>query len=394
MKKLNKIKIAIIVGETSGDHLGAALMHALKNTNLDITFVGIGGDKMKALGFHSFFEMERLAIMGFIEPLCRLPELLRMRRFIINELSQNPPDIYIGIDAPDFNLGIARILKSRGIKTLHYVSPTIWAWRPNRIKKIVQALNDILLIFPFEPDIYKRYNQQNKTQLGYHYIGHPLADEIALSLERQPARVKLQLDLQQKIIAILPGSRVSEIQAITVDFIKTVEILYKNNQKILFVAAMVNEQKAKLFKSLLDKMDCVVPIIICVNQTRTVLQACNAAMVVSGTATLETALMKRPFIVGYKTSFWQYQLAKFLIKVNYIAMPNIIANKLLVTEYIQYNLDPIKMAFELSRFLQEDMESVSKVQMMMQEFENMHHLLKQNASQKAAQVVVNLLERD
>ncbi len=392
MKKINRLKIAIIVGEASGDQLGAGLMSALQNENVDIQFIGIGGERMKALSFHSFFEMERLAIMGFVEPLRRLPELLRMRRFILNEFTQNPPDLYIGIDAPDFNLGIANILKARGIKTLQYVSPTIWAWRPNRIKKIVKALNDILLIFPFESDIYKNYNDKNKTQLGYHYVGHPLADEIELFLDKKPARIKLHIQLQQKVIAILPGSRVSEIQAITPYFIKIVEILHLNDKNILFVAAMVNEEKAQLFKAMLHKIECSVPIMICVNDTRTVLQACDAAMVVSGTATLETALMKRPFIVGYKTSFWQYHIAKWLIKVNYIAMPNIIANKLLVTEYIQSNLDPVKMALELFGFLHEDFESSDVGKTMMQEFKNIHHVLKQNASHKAAQVVLKLLQ--
>jgi len=410
------LNIAIVVGEASGDNLGAALMQAILDKieslsgyvpgvpalQTPIQFMGIGGDKMKALGFHSFFDMERLAVMGIMEPLRRLPELLKMRRFIIQFFTQHPPDIYIGIDAPDFNLGIARALRKKGVKTMHYVSPTIWAWRANRIKKIVQSLDHILLIFPFEADIYRHYNLQISTPIGYDYIGHPLADTLPFYSDKQKARLELQglskgLDgLQMNpIIAILPGSRTSEIQSMGPEFIKTADILYKKNNNIIFIAAMVNQAKAQLFESLLNTMakqgQIQVPIIICVDKTRVVLQACDTAMVVSGTATLEAALIKRPFIVGYKIGFWQYQLAKWLIKLKYIALPNIIANKSLVTEYIQYDLNPEKMAEELLSFLAKQNPRVIK---MIQEFEHIHTMLKQNGSQKAAEAVLKCISNN
>lgn len=387
LKKITKkLTIAIVVGEASGDALGSGLMKALKCRGYDISFIGIGGPKMQAEGFQSFFEMERLAVMGIIEPILRLPELLGMRRFILRFFTQNPPDIYIGIDAPDFNLGIASILKSRGIKTVHYVSPTIWAWRPNRLKKIVKALNHILLIFPFEADIYQ------KTPLSYDYVGHPLAEELELSLDKipdkTPARVHLDCDLNSQIIAILPGSRDSEIRAIAPDFIKTAHQLWIQDPTRVFLAAMLNEAKATLFSEYIVQMNLPVPIRLVINQTRTVLQACDVAMVVSGTATLETALMKRPFIVGYKMGSFQYQIAKRVIRVPYIAMPNIIANRRLVTEYIQDNLNPIKMAQELDAFLKSPTQNAELIK----DFTDLHRLLKQNGSEKAAQAVLTLIE--
>lgn len=377
-------RIAIVAGEASGDALGAGLMRALKERLPHVSFMGIGGEKMRSEALHSFFNMERLAVMGVSEPLLRLPELWRMRQFIIKTFSQNPPDLYIGIDAPDFNLGIARILKARGIKTLHYVSPTIWAWRAGRLKKIVQALNHILLIFPFEADIYQ------PTALNYDYVGHPLADELEFKSDKKLARSELDItsDLNSEIIAILPGSRESEIKFIIHSFVKTAQLLFEKNPHRIFIAAMLNQEKADLFQRLLAKIDHTVPILIKINQTRKVLEACDVAMVVSGTATLETALMKRPFIVGYKMSAWQYHIAKYLIKTRYIAMPNIIANQLLVTEYIQNNLDPIKMAQSLEELLQ----SPDGNQSLIREFETMHQLLKQNSNQKAAEAVLRLLE--
>jgi len=381
--KHKSVCFGVVAGEVSGDILGADLIEALKQSFPDATFVGIGGDRMIKAGMNSLFPMERLSVMGFIEPLKRLLELLNIRRFLKNYFIQNKPTVFIGIDAPDFNLSLEQALKKHGIPTVHYVSPTVWAWRKRRIHKIKKAVNRMLCLFPFESQIYVEHN------VPVTFVGHPLADAIPLDSSSDDARRLLGLPIGKKIVALLPGSRVQELFYLATDFIQTARWLKSQNPEIEFISPSANEKTDKQFKEYLKafpdvKVNCFM------GNARTVMAASDVILTVSGTASLEAMLVKRPTIVAYKMSAWGFAIAKRIIHIPYIALPNLLAGKLLMKEFIQSDVNPQAMGEAILAYLDSPdlSEQDSKV------CHELHSSLRKNAGQTAASAIKELIKEN
>ena len=370
------IRIALVTGEPSGDLLGQGLVEQLRKRFPTASFVGIAGPNMQAAGVHSLYPMSRLSVMGFVEPLKRAFELLRMRKRLARLLLQHPPHVFIGIDAPDFNLSLEQTLKKASIPVVHYVSPTIWAWRSGRIHTIKKAVDHILLIFPFEKAIY------DKHQISSSYVGHSIAQTVEMDVVKDHYKVALQLDPKKPVLALLPGSRTSEIKRLAHDFMKCAQHIAQRNRECQVVVALLNEDLKRLWLSIQKHYPGLV-LDLRVNQTRDVLKAANAALVTSGTATLEAALCKTPHVVVYRTGRLTYQLAKRLIKTPYIAMTNILAQKPLVSEYIQHNICHSKIVDELLALLEDTKQT--------QEFYQLHQSLSQNANEIGAQAVMSYI---
>lgn len=378
-----QICFGIVAGEDSGDILGADLIDALKKRYPDATFIGIGGERMIKLGMKSLFPMERLSVMGFIEPLKRLPELLKIRSTLKQFFIQNKPTVFIGIDAPDFNLSLEQSLKNQGVRTVHYVSPTVWAWRSGRIHKIKKAVNRMLCLFPFESNIYQKHN------VPMTFVGHPLADAIPLYSSLQEARETLNLPMDKKIVALLPGSRAQELKYLATQFIETARWLKAQDPNIEFISPSANEKTDKLFKDYLAlypdvKVQCFR------NNARTVMAAADAILTVSGTASLEAMLVKRPTIVAYKMSALGFAIAKRIIHVPYIALPNLLAGKLLMKEFIQSAVDPKAMGEALLAYLHSPdlSDQVNKI------FHELHCSLKKNAGFTAASAIEDVIKEN
>lgn len=375
----SSIRFAMVAGEASGDILGANLIRYLKKIYPNATFEGVGGPLMKAQGFHSLYDMDRLSVMGFIEPLKRLPELIRMRVQLKEHFLQHRPSAFISIDSPDFNLGLARNLKKQGIKTIHYVSPTVWAWRQGRIKGIKKSIDLMLTLFPFEGEIYQKNN------IPFCCVGHPLADSIDLNVDKSTIRQKLALDPHAPIVALLPGSRAQEIRYLLPEFIETAKYLQQKDKSVQFIMACPNANRMNECQQQIAKSGLTVQLFL--NQTFEVMAASDAILVASGTATLEAMLIKRPTIVAYKMSPWTYYLAKKLIKVPYIALPNLLANKQVMTEYIQNQIQPETIADELKQLLSESHAFEPTQQI----FQQLHHQLRKNAGQSAASAIAKII---
>lgn len=373
------MKLGIIAGETSGDLLGAALIHALRKIHPHLTVEGIAGPAMIAAGCNALFDSERLSVMGLIEPLFHLPELLKIRRNITNHFLQQRPDVFIGIDSPDFNLGIELQLKKAGIKTIHYVSPTVWAWRKNRIHKIAKATDKVLTLFPFEKNFYDQHGVSSV------FVGHPLADKIPVESDQLAARKKIGLEQGAIYIALLPGSRRTEIQHLGEIFIKTAKLCWEKNKKIRFITSAVNEKREKEFKLQLQKVAPELPLHFFTHCSQEVMAAADTVLVCSGTATLEAMLIKRPMVIVFKTGFLSYQIAKWLVDVNFIGLPNLLANEKLVPEFIQNEAQPETLAQSLL-----DLLNVEKQELLKKRFTELHHELKKDASQAAANAVMDL----
>ncbi|MGE3318854.1 MAG: lipid-A-disaccharide synthase [Candidatus Berkiella sp.] len=378
-----KICFGIVAGEISGDILGADLIAALKETYPDATFVGIGGERMIKAGMQTLFPMERLSVMGFIEPLKRLPELLRIRSFLKQYFIKHKPTVFIGIDAPDFNLSLELYLKKHGVRTVHYVSPTVWAWRKGRIHKIKKAVNRMLCVFPFESPIYEEY------QVPMTFVGHPLADEIPMDSSKSQARTILDLPQEKKIVALLPGSRAQEIAKLGQPFIETARWLKANFEEVEFISPLVNESIEEQFKAQLAcntdvKVKCFK------GNARTVMAAADVVLTVSGTASLEAMLVKRPTIVAYKMSKLGFVIAKRIIHVPYIALPNLLAGKLIMKEFIQEAVKPEAMGKAILAYLMtpELSEQDSAI------FSEIHESLRKDAGKTAASAIREVIKEN
>lgn len=376
--------IVLLAGEASGDILGEGLISHLKKHYPDARFWGIGGPRMQNAGLQSMYPLERLSVMGLFEPLKRLPELLKIRRHVISSCLKERPDIFIGIDSPDFNIGIESKLRANGIKTAHYVGPSVWAWRQGRIHKIKKAIDLVLLLFPFEKKIYEENN------VPYKWVGHTLADQFpVVAQSKELARETLFLTVDSKIIGLLPGSRQSELKYLVPSFIETAKILLANNPNLKLITAMANEGRAQQFESMLKQFKDAPPINIFVGKSREVISASDCVILASGTVTLETMLLKRPMVVAYKMSPLTYQIAKRVIKVPYIALPNLLANKRLVPELIQDKVVPAEMAREVEKYINDE----KMTQDLIKEFTDIHLLMKKDASKEAADAIVELMSR-
>ena len=378
--------IAIIAGEVSGDILGAGLIHALKARYPHAKFIGIGGERMIAEGFETLFDMEELSVMGLVEVLKHLPRLLKIRRSIIEQLSALKPDVFIGIDAPDFNLDVELKLKQQGIKTIHYVSPSVWAWRQKRVYKIAAATNLVLAFLPFEKAFYDRFN------VPCRFIGHTMADAIPLKPNRDEACQLLNLDPTQRYVAMLVGSRGSEVEFLSEPFLQTAQLLHQRYPDVKFLVPLINQKLRQQFEQI---KQCVAPeldMILLDGNARAAMITAEATLLVSGTAALEAMLCKSPMVVGYRMKPFTYFLAKRLVKTKYVSLPNLLADEMLVPELIQEDCNPTKLAEKLSLYLSEDKSAVQNRHVLLQRFAELHQMIQCNADQQAAQAVIDLLE--
>lgn len=378
--------IAIVAGEASGDTLGAGLIQALKIRYPQAKFIGIGGTKMQQQGFESLFDMEELSVMGLMEVVKHLPRLLKIRRSLIEQLLKLKPDVFIGIDAPDFNIDIELKLKQNGIKTLHYVSPSVWAWRQNRIHKIAKAVNMMLVFMPFEKAFY------DKHQVPCRFIGHTLADALPLKPDRLEACQFLQIDPQQRYLAILVGSRHNEVAFLAETFIKTALLLKQQYPDIKLLVPLANEKRRQQFEQILQQTALDLEMILLDGQAKQAMIAAEATLLASGTAALEAMLCKSPMVVGYKMKGSTYWLAKRLVKTDYISLPNILANKMLVPEMIQEQCEPTLLAEKLAIYFSENEQDRRYRAELRQTFTDLHRAIQQDADKLAAEAVSDILE--
>ena len=379
--------IAIIAGEVSGDILGAGLIHALKARYPHAKFIGIGGERMIAEGFETLFDMEELSVMGLVEVLKHLPRLLKIRRSIIEQLSALKPDVFIGIDAPDFNLDVELKLKQQGIKTIHYVSPSVWAWRQKRVYKIAAATNLVLAFLPFEKAFYDRFN------VPCRFIGHTMADAIPLKPNREEACQLLNLDLTQRYVAILVGSRGSEVEFLSEPFLQTAQLLHQRYPDVKFLVPLINQKRRQQFEQIKQRVAPELEMILLDGNARAAMITAEATLLASGTAALEAMLCKSPMVVGYRMKPFTYFLAKRLVKTKYVSLPNLLADEMLVPELIQEDCNPTNLAEKLSQYLSEDKSAVQNRHVLLQRFAELHQMIQCNADQQAAQAVIDLLER-
>jgi lipid-A-disaccharide synthase len=319
---------AMVAGEASGDVLGADLIRALKKQFPKAIFEGIGGPKMQAEGFQSLFQMDRLSVMGFVEPLKRLPELLRMRRTVIKRYLEKKPAAFIGIDSPDFNANIEFKLHQAGVKTVHYVSPSVWAWRQGRIKKIKKSVDLMLCLLPFEAAFYEKH------QVPVRFVGHPLAGQFASQPDTQAARQQLSLDSDRPVLCIMPGSRAGEVDMMSGVFLDTAQSLVASVAGLqLVIPAANNARYAQLQDILAARPELEISLIL--QQSHTAMAASDAVLLASGTTALEAMLLKKPMVVSYKLGALTYKLVSPFIKTPFVSIPNLLANKMLVPELIQ-----------------------------------------------------------
>ena len=370
---------AIVVGEHSGDTLGAGLMVELKKQFPQAKFIGIGGDKMLKLGFESLFAMDELAVMGIVEVLGRLRRLLHVRKSLVDYFTTNQPDVFIGIDAPDFNIGLELRLKAQEIKTVHYVSPSVWAWREKRIFKIAKATDMVLSLLPFEKAFY------DKHQVPCTFVGHPLADDIPMISDKEQARIALGLSTKSKVLALMPGSRGGELSRLLAPFFASAEQLQKEDENLILIAPMVSEKRAQQFNNLKAELAPNLTIDVIIDKTQTVMAASDCLLTASGTVTLEAALIKRPMVICYKFNLVTYWLAKWLVKLQWFSLPNLLANKSLVPELLQDEVCAERIVPLVKERLYQDQTQLND------SFIAIHQQLKCNASQQAANAVIAVL---
>jgi lipid-A-disaccharide synthase len=374
--------IGIVAGEASGDLLGSHLIAAVKAKRPDIEFVGIAGPKMMAHGAKSLYPMERLAVRGYFEVLRHYWGLVRMRKQLARRFIDNPPDLFIGIDAPDFNLGLEMMLRRHGIKTLHYVSPSIWAWRHGRIKKIKRAAGHMLCLFPFEKSIYDTAN------IPATYVGHPLGDMIPLQPDQDAARAALKLNEPGLVVALLPGSRQSELDFMADVFVKTAQKIAEDFPDAQFLVPLVTrETRAKFEAAIYRNQAQELAFKLLFGHAHMAMTAADGVVVASGTATLEAALLKRPMVIAYKISKWSWPIMKRMGYLPWIGLPNILAGKSVVPELLQEKATPQALAEALLSMVS-DKNRVAEIQ---HEFKVIHHQLRQNAGEKAADAVLRMI---
>ncbi|TDR12318.1 lipid-A-disaccharide synthase [Marinomonas communis] len=375
-----KNRFVIVAGEASGDILGSNLIEHLKTRFPDAVFEGIGGPLMIEKGFNSLFPMERLSVMGLVEVLGRLRELLGIRKTILNHCLECDVTAFIGIDSPDFNLPLARKLRSNGIKTIHYVSPSVWAWRQKRIFKIKESVDLMLTLFPFELDIYKTHN------IPAVCVGHTLADEVAFHSNKEEARERLGLAISGDWFAVLPGSRGGEVSRLMPVFAETMKVIQQQVSTAQFIIPAANSERRAQIEAILADVNVQATIVD--GQSRDVMAAGEAILLASGTAALEAMLVKRPMVVAYRFTKLTYAIMKRMIKVPYVSLPNLLAKKSLVPELIQDEASPEKLAkallHEWKRFEEEPQIENT--------FMDLHEMLRKNAGEAAASAIAQEIQ--
>jgi len=378
-RKPGALKVAMVAGEASGDMLGAHLISAIRARHPNAEFAGIGGPRMEAQGFTSQVQQEKLAVRGYWEVIRNLAELLGIRRRLKSTLLAEKPDVFIGVDAPDFNLALEGALKRSGIPTVHYVSPSVYAWRAERVHKIGKMVNRVLCLFPMEPPLYQA------AGVPVSFVGHPLASEIPFAPDKRAMREQLGLPKEGPVFALLPGSRVSELDFMAPVYIETARLLLEKYPDAQFLVPLATRATRDRFNVLLTKHDgWELPIRKMIGHAQMAMIASDVVLVTSGTATLEVALTKRPMVISYKVSAMTYRMVKRKLKVPYVGLPNILLGEKLVPELLQYEATPEKLAAELDRIYQDDDYQA----MLAERFTRLHHELKQDTAALAADAVL------
>ena len=374
------VTIALCAGEASGDLLGAHLMDAIRRRCPQARFTGIGGPRMTARGFESLYDQEKLAVRGFAEVVKRLPEILNIRRGLVRDLKNIRPDVFVGIDAPDFNLGVAAKLKKAGIPTVHYVSPSVWAWRRERVDTIIHQVNRVLCLFPMEPELYREAGGQAE------FVGHPMAQTMPVEADREAARRRMRIESWEPVFCLMPGSRVSEIDYMAPIFFRTAKLLLQRYPSARFLLPVATVATRRRLLQILEQPEFrALPVQLMSAHADLACTAADVVLVTSGTATLEVALCKRPMVISYKISPLTYAYVKRKIKVPHVGLPNILLGKGVVPELLQHDAEPHKLAEAVAEWY----ESPQDVAALMQDFHQLHLLLKKDTAALAAEAVLS-----
>ncbi len=376
------MRIGLVAGETSGDLLGAGLINALKARCPEATFEGVAGPMMQAAGCEVWEDAETLAVFGLIEPLKVIPKLLRLRRTLIRRWSENPPDVFVGIDAPDFNLGLEIRLRERGIKTVQYVSPSVWAWRQKRVRKVDRAVDKVLCLLPFETTFYDEHD------VAVDFVGHPMADNMPVDLDTATIRAALGIDAA-KVVAILPGSRHSEVSRLGPIFANTCALLAKRFPNLRFVAPMVTDRLGQLFLTHLKAAGISDLFLITDGDAQSAIAASDVVLLASGTASLQTAMLCKPMVGAYRFSALTYAIAKTfnLVDVPFFTLPNLLTEEPLVPEFLQAEATPQALATAVTELL----DDPERRAMISKEFAELRGELALGADNRAAGAVLDLV---
>jgi lipid-A-disaccharide synthase len=376
--------IAMVAGEASGDLLGSHLIEAIKRERPDVRFIGIGGPKMQTAGMQVLFPMEKLAVNGYVEVLKHFREIFSIRNKLRAQFIANPPDLFIGIDAPDFNLGLELALKKRDIPVVHYVSPSIWAWRGERIHKIKRAVSHMLALFPFEAPLYE------KAGVPVTYVGHPLADMLPEKPDRAAMREQMRLTEKEVVFALLPGSRQGEVRRLARTYIETARLVLERLPHARFLVPLATRETRTLFEEVQWQMEAQqLPMSLLFGHAHDAMIAADIVLVASGTATLEAALLKRPMVITYKVPKLTYWMMKRKAYLPYVGLPNILAGKFVVPELLQDDATPENLAQALLNLVSNKQAVAELVNI----FTDMHIALKQDTARKAAQAILPYLKR-
>ena len=376
-------RIVLVAGEISGDILGAGLLAQLRSRYPDCAFAGIGGTRMQAEGLQSWFAMEQLSIMGLVEVLRHLPDLFALKRALVERILAWQPDLFIGIDAPDFNLRLARELHANGIRTVHYVSPSVWAWRQSRVEGIRRDVDLMLTLFPFEATFYR------ESRVPVHWVGHPMADQIPLENPVTPARQALAVPVSGRLITLLPGSRSAEVGLVFPVMLQAAARLLEREAGVHFLVAAANAARKQQIEALLAPVDAKLAARIHVHpgEARLCMAAADAVIVTSGTATLECMLVGRPMVVLYRMAWLSYWIMRCLIRIPRVALPNLLAEEALVPELIQADCTPDNILRELEAVCEPQRRSY-----LLERFRTLHESLRCEADVRAAEAVIKLLD--
>lgn len=378
------VRIAMVAGEASGDLLASHLIRALKKRLPHAHFYGIGGPRMEAEGFHALWPCERLAVHGYVDALKRYRELSAIRRRLLAQLLRQPPDAFIGVDAPDFNLWLEHKVRAAGVPAIHFVSPSIWAWRGGRIKKIARAVSHMLCLFPFETALYER------AGIPATYVGHPLADEFPLQPDRLAARERLQIDPDAIVVALLPGSRQSEVRNLARVYLETAQLLAERHPGIGFVVPLATRETRLLFEQAQRELNAAeLPLRVLFGHSVDAMTAADVVLVASGTASLEAALLKRPMVISYRIGKWQFRLMRHLAYLPWVGLPNILCNESVVPELLQDAATPSALADAIDTWLSDP----AAVDALCRRFVDLHHSLRQNTAVKAAEAILPYLHK-
>lgn len=337
------LRVGLVAGEPSGDLLGAGVIAALRERCADVRVEGVGGPAMARQGLASLYPMERLSVMGLVEPLRRLPELVRMRRALVRRFVSDAPDVFLGIDSPDFTLGLESRLRRRGVTTAHLVSPSVWAWRRGRLRGIARGTDLMLCLFPFETDVYRQCG------IPVEFVGHPLADEIPPTVDGEAARARLGLAPGGRVVALLPGSRAGEVARLAPLFLQAAARLHARDDSLSFVLPAANAARERQLAPLVVRSG--LPVKLCAGQARDAMAAADVVLVASGTATLEAALLRRPMVVAYRMAGLSWFLLSRLVDTPWVALPNLLAREQLVPEFLQHAATPAALAGALEASL-------------------------------------------